>query len=53
MSGRNRGRQHTNQDADEERKMWKDIKSQAAVVDEKVVRVLIEFVVMLWLQLAM
>jgi hypothetical protein len=42
MSGRNRGRQNTNQDAnDEERKLWKEIKSQAATIDEKVVCVLL------------
>ena len=41
MSGRNRGRQNTNQDAnDEERKLWKEIKSQAAAIDEKVVCVI-------------
>ena len=41
MSGRNRGRQNTNQDAnDEERKLWKEIKSQAATIDEKVVCVI-------------
>jgi hypothetical protein len=37
MSGRNRGRQNTNQDDAEEKRLWKEIKSQAAVVDEKVV----------------
>ena len=42
MSGRNRGRQNTNQDAnDEERKLWKEIRSQAATIDEKVVCVLL------------
>src|ERR1700761_4169718 len=37
MSARNRGRQNTNQDDAEEKRLWKEIKSQAAVVDEKVV----------------
>ncbi len=39
MSGRNRGRQNTNQDDAEEKRLWKEIKSQAAVVDEKFVRI--------------
>ncbi len=37
MSGRNRGRGTANQDADEERRLWKEIKDKAKDVDAMVV----------------
>lgn len=39
MSSRNRGRGSNNQDTDEERRLWKEIKDKAAEVDAMVVRV--------------
>lgn len=37
MSGRNRGRGNPNQDADEERRLWKEIKDKSKEVDGMVV----------------
>ena len=37
MSARNRGRANPNQDADEERRLWKEIKDKAKDVDIMVV----------------
>jgi len=37
MSARNRGRANPNQDADEERRLWKEIKDKAKDVDAMVV----------------
>ena len=37
MSARNRGRANPNQDADEERRLWKEIKDKAKDVDSMVV----------------
>lgn len=37
MSGRSRGRANPNQDADEERRLWKEIKDKAKDVDDMVV----------------
>ena len=37
MSGRNRGRANPNQDADEERRLWKEIKERSKEVDGMVV----------------
>lgn len=37
MSGRHRGRGNPNQDADEERRLWKEIKDKAKDVDAMVV----------------
>lgn len=37
MSGRSRGRANPNQDADEERRLWKEIKDRAKEVDSMVV----------------
>lgn len=37
MSGRSRGRGNPNQDADEERRLWKEIKDKAKDVDTMVV----------------
>ena len=37
MSARNRGRANPNQDADEERRLWKEIKDKAFEVDVMVV----------------
>lgn len=42
MSGRSRGRQNTNQDADEERRLWKEVKDKAKDVDAMVVSTLRE-----------
>ena len=39
MSGRSRGRANPNQDADEERRLWKEIKDRAKEVDSMVVSV--------------
>lgn len=41
MSSRNRGRGNNSQDADEERRLWKEIKDKAAEVDNMVVSNLI------------
>ncbi|CZT24469.1 uncharacterized protein RCC_10194 [Ramularia collo-cygni] len=38
MSGRSRGRQNPNQDADEERRLWKEVKDKAKDVDTMVAR---------------
>ena len=38
MSARNRGRGNPNQDADEERRLWKEIKDKSKEVDDMVVR---------------
>lgn len=38
MSARSRGRQNPNQDADEERRLWKEVKDKAKDVDTMVVR---------------
>ena len=40
MAARNRGRQNTNQDADEERRLWKEITDRAKDVDGIVVGVI-------------
>lgn len=37
MSGRNRGRANPHQDADEERRLWKEIREKAREVDTMVV----------------
>jgi SAGA-associated factor 29 len=37
MSGRSRGRQNPNQDADEERRLWKEVKDKAKDVDAMIV----------------
>jgi len=41
MSSRNRGRGNNNQDTDEERRLWKEIKDKAAEVDTMVVSYII------------
>lgn len=40
MSARSRGRANPNQDADEERRLWKEIKDKAKDVDVMVVSIL-------------
>lgn len=42
MSGRNRGRANPNQDADEERRLWKEIKDKAKDVDGMVVSLTVQ-----------
>lgn len=39
MAGRNRGRANPNQDADEERRLWKEIRERAKEVDAMVVSI--------------